>query len=436
VTRNQYGNGTVTYMGTILSDSSLRALFASEVVAAEIVTEGVSFPLVMRGGVNKYGKPVRYYFNYSGASRRFFYGHSDAVDLLTGERVSLGDSVSLGPWGVAIMEETGRGKWMDTDGQRINAHGAGVLYHDGVYYLFGEIKKGPTRLVPGKSWEDYRVEAGGVSCYSSRDLVHWKNEGVTLAADPRDTASDLYSGRVIERPKVIYNERTGKYVMWMHIDRDDYGFARAGVAVASRPGGPYRYIGSYRPNGQMSRDMTVYKDPADGRAYLVYASENNNTMQVCLLSEDYLKPTGVYKRILIGQRREAPAVFRNGGRYYLITSLCSGWDPNAARYAVADSMLGEWRQMGNPCVGVDSSTTFHSQSTFVLPVNGGYLFMADRWNKTNLEGSGYLWLPLRVEKGRVEIRDTSALDHRYEIGGLALVDYKMRIRGDSGYSFL
>ena len=435
ITKNNFGKGTVTYMGTVLSDSSLRVLLASEVAAAGVVTEGLSFPLVMRGGVNRYGKAIRYYFNYSAEKRKFFYGHGEAVELLTGERIGLGDSVSLEPWGVAVMEETGGGKWLDTDGHFINAHGAGVLHHDGVYYLIGEIKRGPTRLVPGQSWEDYRVEAGGVSCYSSRDLVHWKNEGVALAAEMHDSASDLYSGRVIERPKVIYNKRTGKYVMWMHIDRDDYGYARAGVAVASRPEGPYTYLGSCRPNGQMSRDMTVFEDD-DGRAYLVYTSENNNTMQVCLLSEDYLKPTSVYRRILIGQRREAPAVFKSEEKYYLITSLCSGWDPNAARYAVADSLLGEWRQVGNPCVGADSSTTFHSQSTYVLPVAGGFLFMADRWNKTNLEGSGYLWLPLRVRDGVVEISDTSASDHRYEIGGLAVVDYKMRMQGDGGYSFL
>jgi sucrose-6-phosphate hydrolase SacC (GH32 family) len=279
------------------------------------------------------------------------------------------------------------------------------LHHDGVYYLYGEIKKGKTNLVPGQDWEDYRVDAGGVSCYSSRDLLHWKNEGVALATNRTDTASDLYIGRVVERPKVIYNRVTRQYVLWMHIDRDDYGYARAGVAVSDSPGGPFRYLRSARPNGQQVRDMTVFQD-VDGRAYIVYASENNNTMQVCLLSPDYLSPTKVYKRILIGERREAPAVFRADGKYYLITSLCSGWDPNAARIAVADSMLGQWVQGGNPCVGADSATTFHSQSTFVLPVGGDrFLFMADRWIKTDLEKSGYLWLPLTVRDGRVKISD-------------------------------
>ena len=251
---------------------------------------------------------------------------------------------------------------LDTDGHFINAHGAAVMYHGGIYYLYGEIKKGKTRLVLGQNWEDYRVDAGGVSCYSSKDLVHWKDEGVALAPNHTDTGSDLYIGRVIERPKVIYNKVTRQYVMWVHIDRDDYGYARAGVAVSDKPEGPFRYLGSMRPNGQQTRDMTVFQDD-DGRAYLVYASENNNTMQVCLLAPDYLKPTAVFRRILVDQRREAPAVFKADGKYYLITSLCSGWDPNAARVAVADSLLGEWVFSGNPCVGPDSATTFHSRST-------------------------------------------------------------------------
>jgi hypothetical protein len=68
----------------------------------------------------------------------------------------------------------------DTDGKPINAHGPGVMYHQGVYYLFGEIKNGKTWLVPGQNWEDYRVPAGGISCYSSTDLKNWKYRGIAL----------------------------------------------------------------------------------------------------------------------------------------------------------------------------------------------------------------------------------------------------------------
>ena len=294
-------------------------------------------------------------------------------------------------------------KWLDTNGHFINAHGAGVMYHNGTYYLFGEIKKGKTWLVPNQSWEDYRVPAGGVSCYSSQDLKHWKYEGIALAPVKGQPENDLDTNRVIERPKVIYNSKTKQFVMWMHIDKKDYSYSQSGVAFSNTPTGPYRYLRSVKPNGQMARDMTVFQD-SDGKAYLIYSSEDNNTMQVCLLSDDYLNPTKTYSRILINKKREAPALFKNNGKYYLITSLCTGWSPNAAMYAVADNPLGPYKEFGNPCYGKGAETTFEAQSTYVLPVNGQYIFMADRWNKLDLEKSTYLWLPLTVSNGKVVIK--------------------------------
>jgi beta-xylosidase len=294
------------------------------------------------------------------------------------------------------------GKLYDSDKNPVNAHGAGVLYHNSTYYLFGEIKKGKTWLVAGQSWEDYRVPAGGISCYSSKDLKHWKYEGVALPPVKGDPSNDLDTGRVIERPKVIYNSKTKQFVMWMHVDKKDYSYSQAGVAVSDEATGPYHYLGSVKPSGQMSRDMTLFKDD-DGKAYLIYSSEENNTMQVCLLSSDYLHTTKIYGRILINRRREAPAMFKNNGKYYLITSSCTGWSPNAATYAVANHPLGPWKEFGNPCKGTGSETTYEAQSSYVLPVNGSYLFMADKWNKTDLEQSTYIWRPLKVNNGKVEI---------------------------------
>ena len=299
-----------------------------------------------------------------------------------------------------------KGQIKDESGHPVNAHGAGVLYYNGKYYLFGEIKTGKTWLVPGQQWEDYRVPAGGISCYSSKDLEHWKNEGVALAPTKGDTTKDLDTGKVIERPKVIYNEKTKTFVMWMHIDHKDYSFAHCGVAISKTPAGPYQYLYSIQPNNQMARDMSVFKDD-DGKAYLIYSSENNMTMQVCLLSDDYQRPTKNYSRILIGRNREAPAMFKYNGKYYLITSLCTGWAPNAAVCAVADNPLGPFKDNGNPCQGPGAETTFNAQSTYVLPLKdkpGTYIFMADRWNKLDLEKSDYLWVPFKVENGKVIIR--------------------------------
>lgn len=298
-------------------------------------------------------------------------------------------------------------EWLDTDGNRINAHGGGILYHDGTYYWYGEYKGDSTYWNPKvPSWECYRTEAGGVSCYSSKDLTNWKFEGVVLKPDTADINSDLHPSNVLERPKVIYNEKTKKFVMWLHVDSDNYAKAAAGVAVSDSPNGNFEYLGSMRPNGQMSRDMTLFKDD-DGKAYHVYSSEENRTLYISLLTDDYLKPTGKFTRNFVDKSREAPAVFKYNGKYYILSSGCTGWDPNQAEYAVADSMLGEWTVKGNPCSGQDADITFYGQSTHVVKIEGkenAYIAMFDKWNKTDLINSRYIWLPVQFkDNGDIDI---------------------------------
>jgi beta-xylosidase len=293
-------------------------------------------------------------------------------------------------------------RFLDTAGQPVNAHSAGVLRHGDDYYLYGEIKQGRTWLVERTGWECYRVDAGGVSCYRSKDLRTWENLGVALATVPNDKFHDLHPSRVIERPKVIYNEKTGKFVMWMHVDSEDYLDARAGVAVADKPEGPFTYLAGLRPNGYMGRDLGLFKDD-DGKAYLLVSSENNETLHIILLSDDYLRPSGVFARAFAGLSREAPAMFKHRGTYHLITSGCTGWDANPAGWGSAPSPLGPWTMHGNPCIGPGAEKTFGAQSTFVLPLPGSgddFLFLADRWNKLDLEKSSYLWLPLQMRDGK------------------------------------
>lgn len=290
-------------------------------------------------------------------------------------------------------------KWADTDGCHINAHGGGIMYHNGTYYWYGEYKGDYTYRSPGVGWECYRAETGGVSCYSSKDLYNWKFEGIALSPDTVNTHSDIHPTMVIERPKVIYNETTGKFVMWMHIDNHDYGKASAGVAVGDSPTGPFTYIGSVHPNGQIARDLTVYKDD-DGKAYLIYSSEGNATMQISQLTADYLKTVGTYTRNFADKFREAPAIFKRGGKYYIVSSGCTGWSPNEAEYAVADCITGPYTAINNPCRGKDADKTFYGQSTFVLPVQGvedTFIMMFDKWNKVDLIDSRYIWLPIKFE---------------------------------------
>lgn len=352
-----------------------------------------------------------------------------ACVAFAGPSASYASSAAV-PVSAAVAEHVPGAVWRDTDGRPINAHGGGVLFHEGVYYWYGELKEGRTYLPKvNKTWGGTRVLAGGVSVYSSRDLLTWKNEGVALAPVPENPDHDLASENVIERPKVIYNARTKRFVMWFHQDSPDYQAARSGVAVSATPVGPFQYLGAFRPNagvrplnataadlqpapnnllardlegGQMARDMTLFVDD-DGTAYHFYSSEANRTMHVSQLTDDYLRPAGKYARIFVGRSIEAPAVFKRGGRYYLIGSGCTGWDPNPAHSAVADSIFGPWTELGNPCRGEGAKITFGSQSTFVMPVAGKadtFIALFDRWNKWDLADSRYVWLPVEFDAER------------------------------------
>ncbi len=290
--------------------------------------------------------------------------------------------------------------WLDTSGRAINAHGAGILFHKNKYYWYGEIKGDSTyRYDKVKTWECFRTEAGGVSCYSSRDLHNWKYEGVALAPVINDSTHAIHPSQVVERPKVIYNAKTKQFVMWMHVDSPDYSKAACGVATSKTPTGPFTYMKTIRPLGNDSRDMTLFKD-TDGRAYQISSSENNATLHIYLLDDQYLNVTQTYTPVFKNKYREAPAVFKRKGKYYMITSGCTGWVPNEAGYAVSDSMLGGWQMKGNPCVGEGAKRTFEGQSTFVLPLNGTkdkYIALFDQWNKTDLDDSRYLWLPIEFK---------------------------------------
>jgi hypothetical protein len=335
--------------------------------------------------------------------------------------------------------------WPDTDGRHINAHGGGIIYFDNTYYWFGEYWS--ARLEKDKS--QY-----GVSCYSSKDLLNWKNEGLALKVI-NDSTSLLKPGCLIERPKVIHNKKTGKFVMWFHHELKGQGYnaALTGIAVSDNITGPYKYIRSLRPNagvwplnfpeeyrksgvkesdlkngseewklavreglfvrrdfkgGQMSRDMTVFIDK-DGKAYHVHSSEENMTLQFSELTDDYLDFTGRYFRVLPGESNEAPAIFLSKGRYFMFTSGTTGWKPNAARLSVARKLFEEWKPVGNPCRGTEDENkiTFGSQSTQILPVEGkkdAFIYMGDRWIPENLADSRHIWLPIEWEKGNPLIR--------------------------------
>lgn len=342
--------------------------------------------------------------------------------------------------------------WPDNQGTHLNAHGAGALYDKGRYYLFGEHK------IAGPKGNSAQV---GVHCYSSQDLYNWQDEGIALAVAPAGSGSEIEQGCILERPKVVFNKRTGKYVMWFHLELKGQGYAaaRTAVAVSDKATGPYKYVRSYRPGagqwplgfqpawqqpvsgekdlkwwtpawytavaeglfvrrdfalGQMARDMTVYVDD-DGKAYNIASSEDNLTLHVAELTDDYQGFTGKWNTIAPAGHNEAPAICKKAGKYYLLTSGCTGWEPNAARSFVATSIWGPWQPLDNPATGPEANLTFRSQSTYLLPVAGkkdAFIFMADRWTPKNPIEGGYIWLPLTFEGEQPRLRWADRWDLR------------------------
>jgi hypothetical protein len=152
--------------------------------------------------------------------------------------------------------------------------------------------------------------------------------------------------------------------------------------------------------------MTLFKD-TDGKAYVIYSSEDNKTMHICLLTDDYLEHSATYTRVFIDMKREAPVIFKSRNKYFLITSGCTGWKSNEAMFAVSDSILGTWKPMDNPCKGAGADSTFGAQSTFVLPIMGrneSFIFMADIWKPKNLSESPYVWLPVQFNGNKLHIK--------------------------------
>jgi len=298
--------------------------------------------------------------------------------------------------------------WPDVDGQPIQAHGGGVILHSNVYYWYGEDR------TPGGR--------GAVACYSSTNLYDWKREGVALGRDelPRVDGRRTF----VERPKVIFNPRTQKFVLWGHLEQNGYRYARAGIATSSTAAGPFTFLQAIRPVantnqfvsreadpnnekmlGGTFRDMNVFVDDG-GQAHVFYAAEDNLTMYVARLNDDFTGPQTpavegkTWARILVRAHREAPAPFKWGGKYYIVTSGCTGWKPNAADVAVATNALGPYQLQGNPCEGEGRETTFDCQSTCVLPAPGqpgNFIFMGDRWKPDNLSDSRYIWLPFTMK---------------------------------------
>ncbi len=276
--------------------------------------------------------------------------------------------------------------WLDTQGHQIQAHGGGILYHDHLWYWYGEDRR--QGLDPDKRY---------VACYSSQDLIHW-----TFRGHPLELTDPTNIGRnwVLERPKVFYSPSTRQFVMYFHLDDSEYKVARVGTAISSTPTGPFHYVRSFRPLGLESRDIGQFVDD-DGSGYIIFESRPSGGFYISLLSSDRLS---VERQVaFLHLALEGGALVHYNGLYTVLGSHLTGWSPNPNVYASAPSLSGPWSEFSP--ISPDSTDTYGSQSTFLLKVTGNkntaLIFMGDIWKPKELWDARYLWMPLQIHGSKM-----------------------------------
>ena len=304
--------------------------------------------------------------------------------------------------------------WADARGVHINAHGFCVVDFEGRHYWYGAHK------IEGKT-EDEKNEAG-IRCYVSDDLVNWEDKGLVLSVFAPDAHRDLAEAFILDRPKVIYKQSTRTFIAYFKLyppkergGKSGKDYAWVGVATSATPTGPFDYKGYFLGNHNKygTGDFAIHQDE-DGAVYHVAVRKPDKGLIYGRLSDDGLRPVGEYK-VLEGVtgHTEAPAFFRRGGRVYLLGSGTSGWKPNPARMFVADRFAGPYKELPNPCRGVNPinklgpEKTFGGQSTFVYQVAGrkdAWIAMFDINKPEDPVNAGYIWLPVEFEADQPVIR--------------------------------
>jgi hypothetical protein len=270
--------------------------------------------------------------------------------------------------------------WFDSEGKPIQAHGASIFFENDTFYWYGENKE---KTLPGSG-----IWHWGVRAYSSKDLYNWKDEGLLIPPDENDRNSPLHPSHCMDRPHILYNDRTGKYILWMKImgRRDaDYYVQYMTVAQADRFLGPYKITKTLHPLGMNSGDFDLVMNESDHKAYIYF--ERVHSELICAdLTDDFLDLTGHYSSHFPRKRppfvREAPAFFKRKGMMYLITSSTTGFFPNPSEAAESDFFHGPWTVLGDPHINDPGHTSFDSQISSVFRHPGKkdlYIALADRW---------------------------------------------------------
>lgn len=173
--------------------------------------------------------------------------------------------------------------WLDTKGEPIQVRGGSIIQVGDTFYWYGENKERTT----GKD----KIWHWGMRMYSSTDLYNWKDLGPFIPPVPNDPASPLHPFQFADRPHILHNRRTGKYVCWIKFLADP--FQTRTVLVADKITGPYTIVASgIRPLGMSAGDFDLIVSPDEGKGYMFFERVHTE-MIVADLNDDYTNFTAI-----------------------------------------------------------------------------------------------------------------------------------------------
>lgn len=266
--------------------------------------------------------------------------------------------------------------WLDTAGKPIQAHAGAIITVGKEFYWYGENKE----FTDGKQG----IESWGIRFYRSRDLYNWEDLGAVIPPDTTDARSPLSPKVFPERPHILYNPRTRKFVCWIKIRGDGPQYRT--VLTADTITGPYTIVHrQLRPAGMPAGDFDLVVDEGTGKAYMYF--EHDHKEVVCIdLNDDWTDVAGHFTRHLRGgtppEVPEGIACFQRGGKLYLTCSQMTGYFPNPSSYAQAEDFHGPFSELRDLHPSDRSRTSFGSQISSIFKHPGKrdlYIALADRW---------------------------------------------------------
>lgn len=293
--------------------------------------------------------------------------------------------------------------WKDTGGADIINFCGNVLQVGSTFYWYG--------------WDKY---ANTVNCYTSTTL------GSNSWTEHVRTGFPMFGSGFHGRPDVV-RRPDGTYLMVVEFSS---GPGRNGLQylTSSSPTGPFtsQLMEDFVMDGSGNLTITMgdkglyQDDDAAKTIYLLCTSDDggntNGTHKIIRLETAAGANFGVGQEAVIKtwtvttNRREALAIFKRNGTYYMTSSGTHGWNSGATWYKTAPSIGGTWTAWANVPTTPTSSDSYNTQHDYVLKIVGSsttsFIYMGDRWSQDTGVGYGRnAWFPLVFDGGGVPTID-------------------------------